>query len=100
MCTFNYHFLQVCLSFQLQRGNVVIFKTTNPNRVLENLKSTKLKLDLNDMMELRKIDCKFRVWSGEMFFDDKQDFVPQNIWDVKEDDAYIVTTDLNIRSLY
>ena len=51
---------QVCISFALHRGMVVIPKTVNPVRVTENLKSTELKLDAEDMRRLRELDRSLR----------------------------------------
>ena len=54
---------QVCIAFALHRGMVVIPKTVNPARITENLKSTELKLDQEDMRRLRGIDKNLRTVS-------------------------------------
>ena len=51
---------QVCIAFALHRGLVVIPKTVTPARITENLKSTELKLDQEDMRRLRGVDKNFR----------------------------------------
>ena len=50
--------LQVCVSFALHRGLVVIPKSVTPARITENLKSTELKLDQEDMRRLRELETK------------------------------------------
>ncbi len=52
--------LQVCLSFQLHRGVVVLAKSVKPSRIEENLKSTEIKLDAEDMRRLGELDRGFR----------------------------------------
>ena len=54
--------LQVCISFALHRGTIVIPKTVNLTRVVENFKSTELKLDAEDMTRLTDIDKDLRLF--------------------------------------
>ena len=57
------HFLrQICIAFALHRGLVVIPKTTNPNRVLQNMEATKLSLSEEDMTALMGVDKNFRLY--------------------------------------
>ena len=48
-------FFQVCISFALHRGFVVIPKSVTPSRIEENLKSVDVKLDAEDMKRLREV---------------------------------------------
>ena len=50
----------MCLSFQLHRGAVALAKSTNPGRIEENLKALQLKLDPEEMRQLRDLDRGFR----------------------------------------
>ena len=51
--------LQVCISFALHRGLVVILnKTVKTARITENLKCTGVKLDQEDMRRLRELETK------------------------------------------
>ena len=81
-------FWQVCVSFQLHRGVVVIPKTTNPDRVLENLKSTDLDLNAEEMRRLREVDRNVRLLTGKFMFKEGQ--TQDEFWDVEEDNAYEV----------
>lgn len=80
--------LQVCVAFQLHRGAVVIPKTTNPERVLENFKSTELDLDAEEMRRLREADRNHRLLTGKFMFKEGQ--TQDQFWDVKEDEAFEV----------
>lgn len=53
--------LQICIAFAIHRGTVVIPKTVNTDRVSENLKSTEVKLDAEDMKRLRETDKNARL---------------------------------------
>ncbi len=50
----------MCLSFQLHRGVVVLAKSVKTSRIEENLKSTEIKLDAEDMRRLGELDRGFR----------------------------------------
>lgn len=54
---------QICIAFAIHRGTVVIPKTVNLVRVVENLKSTEVKLDPEDMRRLREGDRNKRLMS-------------------------------------
>lgn len=68
---------------------MVIPKTTNPARVLENLKSIELDLDPEDMRRLRDIDQNYRLLTGNFMFKEGQ--TPDAFWDAEQDKAFIVT---------
>ena len=51
----------MCISFGLHRGTVVIPKTVNLTRIIENYKATSLALDKEDMDKLAGIDKNFRL---------------------------------------
>ena len=89
---FHYPFLQynsqVCIAFALHRGLVVIPKTVNPARITENLKSTELKLDAEDMRRLRGLDRNYRWISGTIMM--KEGGSVDDFWDVKEDEKFVV----------
>ena len=60
-------YLQVCLSFALHRGVVVIPKTVHPFRVVENMDATKITLDEDDLMKLQGLDCGVRLYKVSLF---------------------------------
>lgn len=53
---------QVCISFALHCGTIVIPKTVNPVRLVENFKGTEVTLDDEDMSRIRAIDKKCRLF--------------------------------------
>ena len=67
---------------------MVIPKTVNPARLTENLKSTELKLDAEDMKQLRGLDRNYRWISGILMM--KTGGSVDDFWDVKEDEEYVV----------
>jgi alcohol dehydrogenase (NADP+) len=58
---------QVLIKWHLTRGNAVIPKSTNPKRIIENLKSADLDLDKEDLVKIEKIDRHFRYVNGKFF---------------------------------
>ena len=66
----------------------MIPKTVNPARITENLKSTKLKLDAEDMRQLRDLDRNHRRITGDVLI--KSGASLDDLWDVKEDERFVV----------
>ena len=66
----------------------MIPKTVNPARVVENLKSTELKLDAEDMRRLRDLDRNHRLLFGKIFW--KETDTLENFWDVAEDEKFVI----------
>lgn len=81
-------FLQVAISFQLHRGNVVLAKSVNPDRVRDNLKAVDLNLDPEDMRRLRELDQNKRFLR---FFMMKTGMTGAEFWDEEEDKKYAIT---------
>ncbi|MDT0644779.1 aldo/keto reductase [Zunongwangia sp. F363] len=70
---------QVLIKWNEQRGTAVIPKSTNEGRIKENLKSTGLKLDEDDLKEIAALDRHFRYVTGEFFVTDGNSY--ENIYD-------------------
>lgn len=58
---------QVLIRFAIERGVAVIPKSTNPQRLAENLAATDLVLPANDMAALRELESGFRYIDGSFF---------------------------------
>ena len=58
---------QVLIKWHLVRGTAVIPKSTNPERILENLKSTGVNLNEGDLQNISELDRHFRYVDGEFF---------------------------------
>lgn len=58
---------QVVLRNLLQRGVVVIPKSTNPERLRENFAVTDFELSENDMRTLKGLDRNFRICDCSFF---------------------------------
>nr|CAH7755486.1 unnamed protein product [Callosobruchus chinensis] len=59
---------QVLLRHSLQKGLVVIPKSTNPERVKENFEIFDFELDDEDMDAIAGLDCNFRIYDFESLF--------------------------------
>ena len=70
---------QVLIAFHLHRHTAVIPKSTNPDRIKENLKSANLRLDDNDMEQLKTLDNHYRYVNGKFF--ETSDGKYSNIYD-------------------
>jgi alcohol dehydrogenase (NADP+) len=75
---------QVLLAFQMKRGVVTIPKSTNPERLRQNLDSCKLieKLSKDEMKQLTALDGKARLIKGMAFTSTLQP-TWEDLWDVK-----------------
>ncbi|WP_289024595.1 aldo/keto reductase [uncultured Salegentibacter sp.] len=74
---------QILIKWSEMRGTAVIPKSTNENRIKENLESTGVNLDESDFKEIAKLDSHFRYVTGEFFITKGNSY--ENIFD---DDDY------------
>lgn len=74
---------QILIKWSEMRGTAVIPKSTNENRIKENLESTGVNLDESDFKEIAKLDSHFRYVTGEFFVTKGNSY--ENIFD---DDDY------------
>lgn len=74
---------QILIKWSEMRGTAVIPKSTNENRIKENLESTGVNLDESDFKEIEKLDSHFRYVTGEFFVTKGNSY--ENIFD---DDDY------------
>ena len=81
-------FYQVCISFGLHEGKVVIPKTTKIDRVSENLKSTTLSLDETDIKRMRELNRNHRFVTGDFLF--KPGETESHFWDSEEDAKFVI----------
>ena len=58
---------QVIINWNTLRGTAVIPKSTNEGRIIENLESTGVKLNEEDLKEIASLDEHFRYVTGEFF---------------------------------
>jgi len=58
---------QILIAFHLNRNTAVIPKSTNAGRIKENLESTKIKLDREDLKMLKDLDRHYRYVNGKFF---------------------------------
>ncbi len=58
---------QVIINWETLRGTAVIPKSTNEGRIIENLESTGVKLDEEDLKQIADLDEHFRYVTGEFF---------------------------------
>jgi len=67
----------------------VIPKSVKPSRIAENLKSTELKLDADDMQRLLGVDKNYRYFSGTGWV--KQEVIDRDaVWDVEADQNFVI----------
>ena len=58
---------QVIINWDTLRGTAVIPKSTNEGRIIENMESTGVKLDEDDLEQIASLDEHFRYVTGEFF---------------------------------
>ena len=66
----------------------MIPKSTNPKRIAENIKSTEIKLDADDMQRLRGVDKNYRLLKLDFLL--KQGEKWQEAWDIEDDEKFVI----------
>ena len=59
------HALQVCISFLLHQGIVVVAKSVSPKRISENFQASQIHLDAKDIQRLEDIDKNYMLFKVE-----------------------------------
>ena len=70
---------QVLIKWPIDRGTVVIPKSTNPKRIQQNFESLEVKLDEQDHLAIKVLDRHFRYVHGKFF--ETEDGKYENIFD-------------------
>lgn len=70
---------QVLINFHVSRGCITIPKSVTPSRINENLNALNLKLDQDDLSELKTLDKHYRYVNGKFF--ETSDGKYHNIYD-------------------
>jgi len=74
---------QILIKWSEMRGTAVIPKSTNEERIIENLQSTGVNLEESDLQQIAELDEHFRYVTGEFFVTKGNSY--ENIYD---DDDY------------
>ena len=80
---------QICISFLLHRGFVVIAKSVTPKRIIENQKGTEVTLDEDEIQRLVGIDKNFRLFTAVTRFMPKGVTLEQ-AFDTEEDEKFVI----------
>lgn len=71
---------QVLISWQLHRGVSVIPKSSNSERIKENLFSSKLELEFSDIEKINEIDYNFRFIDGSFWETGGEEYSQESLW--------------------
>jgi alcohol dehydrogenase (NADP+) len=69
------------LAWGIQRGYVVIPKSTNRERIIENFGALNLKLDADDMLKISSIAHDERLSTGAYAMVEGSPYNSKNLWD-------------------
>ena len=72
---------QVLLAWGMQRGTSVIPKSVNPERIHENFDALKVKLDNEDMKQIKTIDKNYRLSNAEFCVLPGGPYTLKSIWE-------------------
>lgn len=72
---------QVLLAWLLQRGMVVIPKSTNNERILENLSAKDIQLSPDNIREISTLDKHYRFVDGRFFTPSGSPYTIDSLWD-------------------
>ena len=70
---------QILIQWAVQRGTAVIPKSTSKEHITKNLESKDVKLDQDDLQQIKKLDKHFRYVTGEFFVTPNNSY--DNIYD-------------------
>ena len=88
----DYHILfdfQICISFLLHHGFVVIPKSVTPKRIIENRRATEVTLDEDEIQQLVGIDKNFCLFNIVAKFLPKE-ITYEQIYDDEEDEKFVI----------
>lgn len=71
---------QILISWQLHRDVVTIPKSTNSERIQENLNAASIKLDNDDMEKINGIDYNFRFIDGSFWETGGKEYSQEALW--------------------
>lgn len=71
---------QILIAWQLHRGIVVIPKSTNSERIQENLDAVSIKLENEDMEKINGIDSTFRFIDGSFWETGGEEYSQEALW--------------------
>ena len=75
---------QVLLAWHLHRGSVVIPKSVNASRILQNLNAQNVDLSEKEMADIEKLDRHFRFIDGSFWTLDDSPYTLANLWDEED----------------
>ena len=71
---------QILIAWHIHRNVIVIPKSVNETRLRENFDSLNVRLDENDMEEIKKLNRGFRYVAGEIFTSPANGYTQEIIW--------------------
>ena len=71
---------QVLIKWAIDRGNSVIPKSVNPERIKQNFESTNVALTETDMADLEQLDLNFRFVDGSFWVMEGSPYTLENLW--------------------
>lgn len=72
---------QIALSWALERGTSVIPKSTNSERLSENIQSANIVLNDDEMTAIADLDVSYRFFDGGRWMMDGSPYTVENLWD-------------------
>ena len=72
---------QVLIAWAIQRGTIVIPKSTNPGRIKQNLDATEIELTDGQMQQIAEMDIHGRLIIGDFWNAPSKGYTLQNLWD-------------------
>lgn len=72
---------QILISWALATNTAVIPKSTNTDRIKENLAATKITLDQDDLTAIKAIDMHYRYVDGSAWTREGSPYTMKNLWD-------------------
>jgi len=72
---------QILISWAANRGTAVIPKSTNPERIRQNLEAGEIELDTDDMIRIKELDRHYRFIDGSFWAKEGTPYTLASLWD-------------------
>ena len=72
---------QILIAWAINRGTAVIPKSTNPDRLKQNLEAAEIALSSEEMDKIAQLDQHYRYLDGSFWVTEGNPYTQKSIWD-------------------
>lgn len=80
--------IQICIAYALHLGLAVVPKSSKKQHLIENFEAQEVRLDAEDVEQLRGLDKNLRLFDFGFLLRPGQTL--EGLWDMAEDEAFVL----------